>query len=1132
MSSVFGNLGANQQNSSLFGMPNAAQPAPASNLFSGLNKPTTTSGAGLFGNTGSSAQQQQQTGGGGLFGSSSTTQPQTTQGGGGLFSGLGAQTQPQQQQNTSNLFGGLSSAQAQPQQTQSTSNIFGGIGGAQSQPQQQQRNGSVLGGQQQQQNGSSSLDGGGFDSRPPQQNAYFDTILERSRKRALGDTVDDDFPQLQLGLGDLRERIKRLASSRPDQSVDGKAHYLLAASGVDPGAAVRDLNQFTSTSGRVDKTQSQEIFDTDIEGYLSNIQTQTTLSMISDSLAQSVRDFDSFLEDNVTMEWDAQRSRVYQHFGITPRENAVGGGASFAESASGSQGAFGRSRRSKAASLAGSRAPSKTLRESTFGKFNGQKSVIGAAGPLADGNQPLFADVEKSMDANGIMAPGPSDRFRREKQSRLAEKVQSLNEARLQKRCYPILHEFAAAARLSPESHTEKMLCAYGSLIEITREKPEVYLQSDPDAVKERHFASGYLDEAPNAIKRRNVRKRILRGSTRYLEKQFYEKLEANVAKAPREANLGGIPTALSKIKAYVRLKAARKDLGPDNSDLVMLNDDYVWPLVFFLLRSGHVKEAAEYVSDNNFAFRNIDRNFTSYITSYAASDDRTLNRDMQNRINNEYNQRSRVAPENSVDPYKMACYKVIGRCDIQNRNLDGMNIDMEDFMWLQFILARETQSSQALASEAFTLTSVQTTIKELGSRFFAKNQDTDFATYFWLLIMGGLFEEAIAYLLHFSHTDAVHVAIALDFYGLLRVSDPNAAEDDFLSHTTTELPKLDFGRMVGYYTRDFRAANVIVAVDYLSLICLNQDLPGDASRRQVALCHEALRELVLESREFALLLGDLTQDGQRINGAIEERKNIIALNGKDDFMRIITLQAASVADDNGRTTDAVLLYHLAEEYDNVLVIMTRALSEAVNTPLGQEQSRLQPLKPRPSTEADAPSQHPRGSSLSLMSIDDSYSLAKTVTMIYEHSNMYRMKIKAETWADCESLMKLYEAKSLVEQGNWMAALDLQIIQACDVFPLQAAGNANEIRSYATKFSSFSQPIANAIPNVLLWTIVCGDRERNNLMNSEFGGNEGIKRLQIDRFRQQNMDLTTYTSLLRYRLPAHLHEALARAQSE
>jgi nuclear pore complex protein Nup93 len=106
------------------------------------------------------------------------------------------------------------------------------------------------------------------------------------------------------------------------------------------------------------------------------------------------------------------------------------------------------------------------------------------------------------------------------------------------------------------------------------------------------------------------------------------------------------------------------------------------------------------------------------------------------------------------------------------------------------------------------------------------------------------------------------------------------------------------------------------------------------------------------------------------------------------------------------------------------------------------------------------------------------------------------------------------------------------MIKIPDILPLETAGNASQIRSYATKVSSFSQPVANAVPNILLWTIICCNRERSQQMNAEFGGNEGTKRLLIDKLRQQNMDLTTYISQLRYRFPAHLHEALARAQSE
>jgi nuclear pore complex protein Nup93 len=38
--------------------------------------------------------------------------------------------------------------------------------------------------------------------------------------------------------------------------------------------------------------------------------------------------------------------------------------------------------------------------------------------------------------------------------------------------------------------------------------------------------------------------------------------------------------------------------------------------------------------------------------------------------------------------------------------------------------------------------------------------------------------------------------------------------------------------------------------------------------------------------------------------------------------------------------------------------------------------------------------------------------------------------------------------------------------------------------------------------------------------------------MMIDELKQMSVDLTTYTSQLKYRLPPHLHEALARASAE
>lgn len=263
--------------------------------------------------------------------------------------------------------------------------------------------------------------------------------------------------------------------------------------------------------------------------------------------------------------------------------------------------------------------------------------------------------------------------------------------------------------------------------------------------------------------------------------RSFYQNLESVIARNPREANLGGIPTTINKVRAYIRVRAARKDLAPDGSDLQILEDDHCWVLIFYLLRCGFVKEAAEYVTKKQSSFRAIDRNFITYITGYASSTDRRLSRSVQDRINAEYSQRSRIAPEHSIDPYRMACYKVIGRCELNKRNIDSVGQGVEDWIWLQFNLAREVNRVEEVAGEVFALEEVQQTIKEIGQRHFSKGAEGagGYGIYFFLQILGGMFEEAVAYLYPYSYVAAVHFAIALDFYGLLRVSDFSVSESE-----------------------------------------------------------------------------------------------------------------------------------------------------------------------------------------------------------------------------------------------------------------------------------------------------------------------------------------------------------------
>ena len=268
---------------------------------------------------------------------------------------------------------------------------------------------------------------------------------------------------------------------------------------------------------------------------------------------------------------------------------------------------------------------------------------------------------------------------------------------------------------------------------------------------------------------------------------RFYDQIEQLVARNPREANLGGVPTKINQVRAYIRIRSTRRDLAPDGTDLQTLGDDYCWALIFFLLRGGLVKETAEYVTNNATAFRALDRNFVTYITSFASSSDRRLSRAMQDRINAEYQQRSRIAPENSLDPYRMACYKVIGRCELHKRAFEGINQGVEDWIWLQFTLAREVNRAEEAAGEVYGLDELREDIRNVGQRHFSRGSDAfgGYGTYFFLQILGGMFEHAVAYLYSHSYVAAVHFAIALDFYGLLRVSDFSASESELCKFLT-----------------------------------------------------------------------------------------------------------------------------------------------------------------------------------------------------------------------------------------------------------------------------------------------------------------------------------------------------------
>ena len=219
-------------------------------------------------------------------------------------------------------------------------------------------------------------------------------------------------------------------------------HYLLAASGISPGAALRDLRELNAQPAAAGPISSHA-FETDTGAYIANLQTQSTLALISESLDRSARDFDAFLERNVTMDWDAQRQKIYEHFGLVPKGQpvTVDDDSNEAFGVSG-QGSFGRSARTGRGRKSNGVEEGSPLGRSIFNASNLQRSVLGSPGRAGSDQATLFADT--ADETSRSFAGGLDDRFLRDAEAKYAEKVQLLNEARLQKKSFPILQEFAS----------------------------------------------------------------------------------------------------------------------------------------------------------------------------------------------------------------------------------------------------------------------------------------------------------------------------------------------------------------------------------------------------------------------------------------------------------------------------------------------------------------------------------------------------------------------------------------------------------------------------------------------------------------------------------------------------------------
>ncbi|KDN50351.1 NIC-domain-containing protein [Tilletiaria anomala UBC 951] len=921
-------------------------------------------------------------------------------------------------------------------------------------------------------------------------------LLQQSRKLT-NHLSRSDLPAIQLGLDQIENQSRKLVGRAAVNAggvypggEEARAHYLLANGGIN-AAGLADAIHTTNIAHAFEPLRP--IHDTDVEGYLKHEHEQVILSAIEEGRRETIRDFYRNVDRTLHRNWEKQKRKIMEEFG------------SFQPGASISASAFGASRGAAVA-------PGET---SVSGATSFVTGVIAGA---SNGGGSRSLQMHSKMMRYDIV-------------------VKKLNEARLSGTPFPLAHAYLEAvqgmssAEPGVASKSVALEQCWRTVTHMVCERDVQGGEFTRTAIRERQYAGAYLDPEKyfGSIDGMNLRRRLICGAKSYLEEQFAAHMEDAIARNPVKAQLGGIPSVQSTVAAYCRVHLQSKEgqWSPDLETIVTSKGKVpIWAHIYFLLRIGQEIEAVQAAVQYEPMLRKLDHSFLGNFKSWIDSPDRILPKMLRDRFFAEYNLRFRGISPDSVDPYKLALYKLIGRIDPRKRFPVSLVRNSENWLWLQLSLVREHLSSASDAiddtgingRDSYTLQDVAATVLNFGEAHFDPKGNRPYH-YFQILILVGQLERSIAFLYSrpACQSDAVQFAITAAYYGLLRVpSNAKASHMDYLTmdeqETHEPIAYLDFAKLIQRYVRPFVEFDAREALQYLYLVCLSADAPAPVGQEQVAKCHDLIRSLVLESRQYFELLGDVRKDGTKTAGLIEQSARLIKFADSQAYLNSIVRTAAAASEAQHRTRDAILLYNLAEEYDTVISVLNKELGNKLMDP---SSARI--------ADSYAPLDSQRTSlrpNASFAAAEDITSMAHEILASYEKQNRIVRKVSTKNRDTCKMLLELKRCIAAYSAGDLEHAL--QAIETLELIPLR--GDVVTITRKAEEFKDIDPAIAANLSDILLVTMNIISKLHTGLRSSMFG--DSSKQRTMTDLRHKARALLTYAGQLRLRMSNETYSQL------
>ncbi|KAI0693757.1 nucleoporin-interacting protein NIC96 [Cerioporus squamosus] len=725
-----------------------------------------------------------------------------------------------------------------------------------------------------------------------------------------------------------------------------------------------------------------------------------------------------------------------------------------------------------------------------------KKRVFEQLGARVGGENRAVTELKKRTHGRTCCLVGPSPSLQMQSKMMAYDRVVSeLNTARLRGTSFPIVHSLIQASlSANPDPRSVQITHNFHVLAKITGEPPSLppiahagaHILNAP--LIERKFARAYLSD-PESREAVELRRQIAKGARESLEEQYWNVIERTLQARPTEARLGGDPSVSNKIRAYVLVRHYRSGEWEDRIELVA--GQPLWAKLFYLVRTGHAQEALEEAMRYQQAIEHRESSFLSHLRAWVESPDRRLPKPHRDQLHAAYN--AHMLHSSTADPFKLALYKLMGKIDPTRRSVAQVTVTTEDWLWFQLSMVDE--------EELGGLRGLAEVLLNYGERHFdgvPGQKGAKRGVWAGVLLMCGQFERAVAALWdhHETEVEAVHLAIALAYHGLLRV--PSRAETSDVTPLTLSAvspPALSLSTLIWRYVRQFVRMDAREALQYVYCVCLSADQPGGVGKEQVENAWELVRRIIVLANTGAAweeLVGGFRPDGTRFSGVIEQSASLLKLEDAREYNEQILIRAAKSSEEADRIPEAIKLYNLAGDYATVIGVLAQALGNTIAQPSVDEKART---------------------------------IERTAADILRHYERTNRAVGKERDAVIR-LLRVREAMDAKDAGRVETALEL--MESTDLIPMD--GDVAKITKRAEEFRELPDALQRNLQTFLTLTmdILAAVHQKTKASSLP----DAARQMTLASLRKKSRSLIIFAGNLKYRMSPDVYSYLARLDVE